>query len=190
MRNKKVFVLVFCAICIALNIVLGTLVTYTKIPLLFLDTIGTIFAAVLFGPWEGASVGAITNILTPLMSGDVKDIPFFIVNMVVGIIVGYVAKKYKFNWLTAIITGVVLSIVCPLIGTPITVWLYGGLTGSGTDLFVVFLKNTGYSIFTSTFIPRITGNFIDKIGSCLLVAGAMRFVPAQYKNLHKKNIYS
>lgn len=183
MRNRKVFILTICAMAVAINIVLGTLVSTLKIPQLFLDTIGTIFIAVLFGPWEGAAVGTATNLLTPILSGNPKDIPFFLVNAAVGLVTGYIARKYKFNLKTAIITGIILSVVCPLIGTPLAVWLYGGITGSGNDFIFVLLKNTGMQVFSAAFIPRITGNFIDKIGSCLLVLAAMKYLPAQYKNM-------
>lgn len=185
MRNRKVFALTMCALGVAINIVLGTVAQYTKIPLLFLDTIGTIFVAVLLGPWQGAAVGTVTNILTPVLTGNIKDIPFFLVNAIVGIVVGYIVKKHGFNLKTAIITGLILSVLCPLIGTPIAVWLYGGITGSGTDFIFVWLKNTGMSIFSSAFIPRIAGNFIDKIGSCLLVLLSMKYIPAEYKHLNK-----
>lgn len=186
MRNKKVFILTLCAMAVALNIVLGTLAQVIKIPLLFLDTIGTIFIAVLFGPWQGAAVGTVTNLLTPLLAGNIKDIPFFLVNAAVGIVVGYIAKKYKYNLKTAIISGLILSVVCPLIGTPIVVWVYGGITGSGNDLIFLWLKNTGMEVFSSAFIPRITGNFIDKIGSCLLVLFSLKYIPAEYKSMGQK----
>ncbi len=185
MRNRKTFILTLCAMAVALNIVLGAIQTIAKIPLLYLDTIGTIFIAVLFGPWQGAAVGAVTNLLSPILAGNVKDIPFFLVNAAVGIVAGYIAKKYKFNLKTAIITGLILSVVAPLIGTPIAVWVYGGITGDGNDLLFVWLKNSGMKIFSAAFIPRITGNFIDKIGSCLLVLLSLRYIPSEYKNQNK-----
>jgi energy-coupling factor transport system substrate-specific component len=187
MRNRKAFVLTMCAMGIAINVVLGTIVSRLQIPLLFLDTIGTIFVAVLFGPWEGAAVGALTNVLTPILSGNPKDIPFFIVNMAVGILVGYIVRKYKFSITTAVITGLLLSVICPLIGTPIATWVYGGITGSGNDFIFVWLKNSGLSIFTASFIPRITSNFIDKIASCVLVYLSMRYIPSQYKEMNVRS---
>lgn len=190
MKNRKTFILVLCAIAVALNIVLGTVITMTKIPLLYLDTIGTIFIAVLFGPWQGAAVGTVTNLLSPILAGNVKDIPFFLVNAAVGIVAGYIAKKYKFNLKTAIITGLILSVVAPLIGTPIAVWVYGGITGDGNDLLFVWLKNSGMKIFSAAFIPRITGNFIDKIGSCLLVLLSLRYIPSEYKGENKSKTIS
>jgi energy-coupling factor transport system substrate-specific component len=187
LRNSKVFILTMCAMGIAINVVFGTLVTRLQIPLIFLDTIGTIFIAVLFGPWEGAIVGALTNVLTPILSGNPKDIPFLLVNVAVGLIVGYVARRFKFTFITAGLTGLLLAIICPLIGSPIAVWIYGGITGSGNDFIFVWLKHTGLDVFQAAFIPRITGNFIDKIGSCLLVFASMKYIPSQYKSLNFKS---
>lgn len=186
MRNNKIFILIMCAMGIAINVVLGTIASRLQIPLIFLDTIGTIFIAVLFGPWQGATVGGLTNIITPILSGNPKDIPFLLVNVVVGLIVGFIARKYRFNIKTGIIAGLILSVVCPLIGSPIAVWLYGGITGSGNDFIFTWLKNSGMDIFQAAFLPRVASNFIDKIGSCLLVFLSMKYIPSQYKNLNIK----
>lgn len=183
MNNRKIgtLALTYCAVCIVINIVLGTTVSRLQIPLLFLDTIGTIFAAAVFGPWAGASVGLLTNVLTGIMTNP-KDIPFALVNVAVGIIVGLIAKKWKFGWKPALITGLVLSVVAPAIGTPIAVWIYGGLTGGGTDFIFAWLRQSGADIFTAAFIPRIYGNFVDKIVSCLLVSVLIYRLPLDIKN--------
>lgn len=162
-------IMIICGLGIAINIVLGTTVSMLKIPLIFLDTIGTIFTAALFGPLAGALTGGLTNVLQGFMTSP-QDIPFALVNIAVGLIVGFVSMKLKFDLKAAVITGLVLSVVAPLIGTPIAVWIYGGLTGGGTDFIVAWLLQSGNSIFTATFIPTIVGNFVDKIASCILVA--------------------
>ena len=179
MRDKKVFIMIFCAISIALNIILGIVTSSLKLPL-YLDTIGTILVAVYFGPWYGAAVGALSNIITGIIFNP-KDIPFLLVNVAVGLIVGYIAKKYKFNLTTAIITGLILSVVAPLIGTPIGIWVYGGLTGTGTDFLFIWLQKVGNSIFVSSFIAKITSNFLDKIASCILVWSLIKGMPRQFK---------
>lgn len=187
MENRKISTLAitYCALCIVINVVLGTIVGKLQIPLIFLDTIGTIFAAALLGPWYGAAVGLLTNVTVGFMTNP-KDIPFALVNIAIGLIVGYISKKRKFDLKTAIITGLVLSVAAPLIGTPIAVWIYGGLTGGGTDFIFVWLKQSGASIFTSAFIPRITGNLIDKIASCVLVSVLLTRLPADLVNKAKK----
>ncbi len=179
MRNEKTRILVFCALAIAANIVLGILTSALKLPL-YLDTIGTVFVAVLAGPWYGAAVGGLTNLLTGILY-NVKDIPFLLVSVVIGIVVGFIAKKYSFNFITALITGLILSIVAPLIGTPIGIWVYGGLTGTGMDFLFLWLRESGSSIFAASFIPKVINNLLDKVGTCLLVYLMWRNFPTQYK---------
>lgn len=178
MRDKKISLMIFCAIAIALNIVLGIVTSSLKLPL-YLDTIGTIFVAVYFGPWYGATVGALTNILTGIIFNP-KDIPFLLVNVAVGLIVGFVSKKFKWSLVSSIITGLVLSVVCPLIGTPIGIWMYGGLTGTGSDFLFLWLQKVGNTIFVSSFIPKILNNLLDKIGSCVLVWLLITSLPKQF----------
>ncbi|MCB2312068.1 ECF transporter S component [Clostridium tagluense] len=132
-----------------------------------------------FGPGYGAAVGALSNIITGIIFNP-KDIPFFIVSVAVGLIVGFIAKKFKFNLVTAIVTGLLLSVVCPLIGTPIGIWVYEGLTGTGTDFLFIWLQKVGNSIFISSFIAKITSNFLDKIGSCVLVWSLIKSMPRQF----------
>lgn len=169
--------MIIASLGIVLNLVLGTLVQTVKIPLLFLDTIGTILVAAVLGPFAGALTGGLTNVIQGFLTNP-KDIPFALVNIAVGLIVGFAAKRYKFNLKVAVIVGLIISVIAPLIGTPIAVFIYGGLTGGGTDIIFAWLRASGESIFTAAFIPRITGNFIDKIASCVLVAMLIQRIPA------------
>lgn len=161
--------LVFSAIGVALNIVLGLVVGGLKIPLLFMDTVGTILSAVLCGPWYGAMAGGVTNLVLGVLK-DPREIPFALVNIAIGLIVGFIAEKKDFSFRTAIITGLILAVVSPLIGTPIAVFVYGGLTGDYNDIFFTWLKNSGMEVFSAAFIPRITGNIVDKVLSCAIVS--------------------
>jgi energy-coupling factor transport system substrate-specific component len=179
MRSQKTRLLVFSALAIAANIVLGVLTSNLKLPL-YLDTIGTVFIAVFAGPWYGAAVGGLTNLLTGILF-NVKDIPFLLVNVAVGIIVGLIAKKFSFSFIVALLTGLLLSVVAPLIGTPIGIWVYGGLTGTGMDFLFLWLRESGNSIFASSFIPKVINNVLDKTGTCLLVYLLWKAFPAQYK---------
>lgn len=107
MKNRKVYVTTFCGVAVAMNIVLGIITSALGIPL-YLDTLGTVLSAAILGPVPGIIVGALSNIITGLIYS-VSDIPFCLVNMAVGLIVGLVAKKWKFGIIPAIITGVALS---------------------------------------------------------------------------------
>lgn len=181
MKNRKSLILTFGAMSIALNVVLGTVVSALKIPLLFLDTIGTVLMAVLFGPWWGALVGFLTNVVMVVTTGPTA-IFFGIVSVAIALVVGFMARKFDFTkWYIAVLTGLLLSVVAPLIGTPISVALFGGLNGSGMDIVVLWLRASGESVFASTFISRITGNFVDKIVTALLVMFLVTKLPSLLK---------
>jgi len=173
--------MIMASLGIVINITFGTIVQTLQIPLLFLDTIGTIFVAVVLGPFAGALTGGLTNDIQGMITNP-KSIPFAIVNIAIGLIVGNIAKRFKFDLKVAIITGLILSVVAPLIGTPISVFVYGGITGGGTDLIFAWLLSTGQRIFTAAFIPRITGNFVDKIASCILVSMLLKQIPMNLIN--------
>ncbi len=168
--------LVFASLCVVINLIGGYLVTLFKIPLLFLDAIGTIFAAVVFGPWIGGLVGVVTNLILGMIQGPTA-VPFAIVSLMIGVVVGLIARKWNFSLVTAVVTGLILSIAAPLVGTPIAVAVFGGLTGGATDVFVIWLIKSGQKIFTAAFIPRVTGNLVDKIGSCILVYYLIKALP-------------
>ena len=91
MKNRKVYVTTFCGVAVAMNIVLGIITSAIGIPL-YLDTLGTVLSAAILGPVPGLIVGALSNIITGLIYS-VSDIPFCLVNMAVGLIVGLVAKN-------------------------------------------------------------------------------------------------
>lgn len=181
MKTSKTLILTYAAMGIALNVVLGTAVSAMKIPLLFLDTIGTVLISVLFGPWWGVLTGGLTNVVMGATTG-AGTMFYALVSIAIALVVGFMARKFDFTkWYIALLTGIIISIVAPLIGTPITVALYGGLNGSGTDLVVLWLRSTGEDIFASTFISRITGNFVDKIITCILVMFMVARMPVLSK---------
>ncbi|WP_028829962.1 CD3073 family putative ECF transporter S component [Proteocatella sphenisci] len=175
MKTTKTQMLTLSALAVVINIVLGMTVSGLKIPLLFLDTLGTIAIAAIFGPSYGTMVGFVTNFMTSVIGGSFSSFPFALVSiaigLIVGLIVGLIAKKYKkFDYKIALITGLIIAIVAPLIGTPISILLFGGLTGGGTDLMVAALLASGKAIFAASFITRIASNLVDKVLSCLIAA--------------------
>ena len=184
MKNRKVYVTAFCGVAVAMNIVLGIITAALGIPL-YLDTLGTVLSAAILGPLPGVIVGALSNIITGLIYS-VSDIPFCLVNMAVGLIVGLAAKKFKFTLPTALICGLVLSFVCPAIGTPIGIFVYGGLNGSFSDVLVMSLVQGGQTIFQASFLRNVASNLVDKIGTCAIAWGLIKVMPMQFLDNFKK----
>jgi energy-coupling factor transport system substrate-specific component len=176
--NKRV-ALVFVPVGIGINVIGGLLATTFKLPV-FLDTIGTILAAAILGPWWGALTGGLSNVISSLQSP--MDMWFAIVNIAVGLIVGFISMKFGFQkWLVVLVTGLILAVVSPIIGTFIATYVYGGLTGGGIDIFTAGLMKSGADVFTAAFIPRIFSNGIDKLLSVFIVWGVIMALPRNLK---------
>ena len=171
MKNRKVYVTTFCGVAVAMNIVLGIITSALGIPL-YLDTLGTVLSAAILGPVPGIIVGALSNIITGLIYS-VSDIPFCLVNMAVGLIVGLVAKKWKFGIVPAVITG-------------IGIYVYGGLNGSVSDMLVMSLVQGGKTIFQASFLRNVASNLIDKIGTCIIGCLLIKAMPMRFMDNFKK----
>ncbi|GGG58226.1 CD3073 family putative ECF transporter S component [Paenibacillus radicis (ex Gao et al. 2016)] len=174
--NKKTQIITISALAVAINVIAGTIVGSLKIPFLFLDTVGTIFTAAIFGPVWGILVGVVTNLVLGVTSG-YTSIPFGLVNAVVGLVVGLLARKKGYRFSTALTSGAILAVLCPSIGTIIAIGLFGGLTGGAHDVAILWLKQAGSSLFTSAFLPRLAENLVDKILSAILVFFVIKNLP-------------
>ncbi len=166
--NENTKIMLISALAVVLNVVCGIVVSFISIPLLFLDTVGTIYISAKYGMKYGILTGIATNLLMGIISSPMA-IPFALVNIVVAIVVSLIARN-GFSTVKALIAGLILSILCPLVGTPIRLLLFGGFTGSGTDILILALKASGEKIFAATFFGTIAGNFVDKILSCAIVS--------------------
>ena len=160
--------LMMCGLAIAINIVLGIVMAMIKFPV-YLDTIGTIFIAIYFGPWYGAAVGGLTNFLTAILNG-MTDMPFMLVNIAIGLVIGFIFRKARFTLVNVVIAGIAIGIIAPIIGTPIGIAVYGGLTGTISDVAVA-----------ASFLPKLANNLVDKIGSCLIIYLLIKSMPATLK---------
>jgi preprotein translocase subunit SecE len=105
--------LVLIPIAIAINIAIGQLVYYLKLPI-YLDSIGTVLVGALVGPWAGAVTGGLANLLwgvVPPPFQNAYSVPFFYVAMVIGLMAGYFGKRGVFEkesprWLSVVIGAV------------------------------------------------------------------------------------
>jgi uncharacterized integral membrane protein len=82
---------------------LGLLVGHRLESILFLDMVGTAFAAFLLGPWWGASLALITNslvnwLLYPIPGSDLAVFPWSLVNMTGGFLWGLMGRSRQFRF--------------------------------------------------------------------------------------------
>lgn len=150
---------------------------------IFLDSGGTLLAAVVIGPWLGAATGFLSNLIIGLVETPIS-IPFGLVNAAIGLIAGWTSRRWGFRD-PRVVAGLVLAltVVCPLLATPIVVFLFGGVSGSAIDRYWAVMIHSGHQVFSSAFLVRLPANFADKLVSAGLVWAVLRLVPVRWRGL-------
>ena len=167
--------------CIAVNVVLGQVVLMLNLPVFF-DSIGTILAALLMGPWVGGVTGICSNLIWGLVSGLPAE-AFAPVSMAVGLTAGFLGRRGLFRSLPlAVISGILMAAVVTLVATPIRTYLFGGVTGSGADFVVAYLNTVGQNLIQSVAWAVMGTNLIDKVLSCAVARGIMKGLPQRIRD--------
>ena len=175
-KDFSTFTWVLIAVAIAVNIVVGQLVSILKLPI-FLDSIGTVLVGVLAGPWAGGLAGLLTNLIWGVISSPVAA-AFAPVAMVIGIVAGLCARYGLFKtWWQAIIAGLIITVFNAVVAVPIRLYMFGGITGSGADFVTAYMLALGKDLFGSVVVTVFTSNVIDKVFTAVLAWGIIKALP-------------
>lgn len=178
MNTRKI---TFIALCVALNVVGAFIALYTRIPL-FLDTVGTLLTAFLFGP----IYGAVTGILSYIITGSTFDsVGFFFIptQIIVGLIGGILYKMNFFDGWKKIPAILIVTFFSATISAIVAAFVFGGFTTSGTTYIVQVLHSLGVPLFASVYVVQILSEIPDKIIVVSLALIILRRLPVQTKNL-------
>jgi len=160
---------------VAVNFVGGQLASILKLPM-YLDTIGTIFAAMLCGPWVGAVTGALTNVVTGIANP--VNFAFIPVNVLAGLVTGFLARKKMFStWWKWIISMVIQAAVSIIASAPIVVLVYGGVTGSGTSIITAAAMAAGANIWAAFFGTEGIFTVLDRVISFVISWLVIKVIP-------------
>jgi hypothetical protein len=177
-------------IAIAINVALGQLVqSILKLPI-YLDSIGTVLVGVLLGPLAGAITGLLANIIWGLTLAP-SALPFAAVAAVIGLIAGY-AGQYGATqtWWKMALFGVLTGIVAAAISAPIATYVFGGVTGAGTDVLVAMFQNLGASVPGASFAQGAVSDPLDKTITYLVVWAIISALPrrllARFGNIQQR----
>ncbi|WP_294976208.1 ECF transporter S component [uncultured Leuconostoc sp.] len=168
------------AIFIVINIVGGHLALYTRLPI-YLDTIGTLLGSAFFGPIGGMITGILTALVNGV-TGDLFSIYFMPSQITTGIVAGFIYKKFKATdfkkiwWLALII-----SVPATIVSTMITIWLFHGITSSGSSIVVQMLHGFGVNQVVAIFSVQIGADYFDRVIGIYVVAVMYKTVQSYFK---------
>jgi energy-coupling factor transport system substrate-specific component len=151
--NRAVLILIPAGIVV--NGAVGWLASRLDVPF-YLDTIGTIFVAVVAGPVAGALTGVITNFILGYFSPGYA--PYWPVPLLIGLAAGLFANAGWFKrWWKVVIAGLVVALIAAATSTLIAMRVHGSIE-----------FNPSY------YLLQEPG---DKIASALIVFGIARILP-------------
>jgi len=157
---------VLMPVAIAINIAIGQIVVLLKLPV-FLDSIGTVLVGIICGPWAGALTGALSNTVWGLFNPD--SLPWWPVAFFIGLVAGLCANAGLFkNWWKVILSGFLIALTAAIASTPISVYLYGGITASGSSFITAYLLQTGQGVLSAVLSTGFLVEPVDKITTAML----------------------
>ena len=187
--------LVAIALCAALNFAIGNVVYLVKLPI-YLDSIGTILCALLIFPDRLAAVTCafIAGLIGIILTGLVLNpfLPWFVFTMLAIVLVSALLTARATETFRArparplpffgkvILYGVITGIASAIISAPVVVYLFGGVTGSGSAFVVAFFLKTGQRLLDSALFAGLTTEPVDKTVQVLLAALLYRATPGEF----------
>ncbi len=140
----------------------------TGLPL-YLDSIGTIFVAVVAGPWVGALTGLLTNLILGIVSPGYA--PYWLVPLLIGLVTGFLANAGWFKrWHMVVATGLIIAVLAAVMSSLIATIVFGN----------------------STFNPAyfLVEEPVDKVITTFIVFVVLQFLPEQVAALfpHSENV--
>jgi len=169
MRRIKPRTMTLLALCITLNIVGSNVALMLKLPI-YLDSIGTVLAAAVFGPLGGMFVGGATGLIVGATT-DLYSLFFMPVQLLTGLVAGLLYQRIKpgtwrSNWWLAL----VISLPGTVVSTAITVMLFHGITSSGSSVLVQLLLGTGLSKTLAVLLIQVGTDYLDRFITVYVVA--------------------
>ena len=166
-KTWSTITLAMIPICLAINYVGAQIAIALKLPM-YLDVIGSIMMGAICGPIPGVVLGALSSAINSL--SEPTAIAYIPVTVACGLVAGLLGKAgfMKQLW-KSLIARFVLAVAAVAISSPITAFLYGGISGTGNDVIVLGLQAAGMGLLPATLIATLITEFFDKLLSCWVV---------------------
>lgn len=183
-RLKKEFstlTLVLIPVAIAINVAAGQLVIAARVPL-YLDSIGTVLVGALVGPWAGALTGFLANFVWTITGMFPEAVAWSGVAAIIGALAGAFSLGgwFKEGWKAAL-AGLITGVIAAVLSAPIAAYVFGGVTGSGTDALVAMFRAAGLDALGANLAQGTVSDPLDKLITYLVVWAVLLALPERFK---------
>lgn len=184
-KFKKEFTtltLVLIPVAIAINLAVGQLVYFLKLPL-YLDSIGTVLVGAMVGPWAGAITGFLSNVVWTVTGLFPEAIAWAPVAAIIGILASFFKQgAWMVNWWKSALSGLITGVIAALLSAPIAAYVFGGVTGAGTDALVAIFRAAGLDALGANMAQGVVSDPIDKLVTFVIVWAILLALPERFKS--------
>ena len=167
------------AVGIAINVALVAIRTALSLPV-FIDQGGIMLVSMLAGPWWGIVTAVMGDVVLGLTVSPSSLIPLLWATPITTALIWGFGTKYSMtkSWPKYAILMVLLALCLSIVTSPIIVYLFGGVSGSGGAdvLFTVLFKSWG-DMLTARFWAEFPTSILDKVILSVLVLSIVRAIP-------------
>lgn len=163
MKNKKEYMIVFYTVLALLLDLSGRIMAEKLMLPIWCDSIGTFLMAYVAGPICGGVVGFTNNIIYGIFVE--QQSVYCVLGALIGVAVGYLAKKKVFETQFKTITlGMGLAVFSTFIAVIINVLLYDGTCGNiWGDQVMLLCMDSGFPKYISYLLGQFCVEFLDKL---------------------------
>jgi energy-coupling factor transport system substrate-specific component len=96
--------------------------------------------------------------------------------------IGYMAGRmaqwgFFKSWWKVLVTGLVVAVTAAIVSTPIAVYIFGGITASGSSFITAYLLQTGQGIWSAVVSTSFLTEPVDKITTSMLAFAIIQGLP-------------
>ncbi len=188
MRKFSTNKLCILALCAVINLIGAQIALLLLLPV-YLDSLGTVFAAAMMGPLYGMIPGIISNLVGGVTT-DIYALYYLPVQMITGGIAGLVFQKISFrdrkSFVKILLGAGIISIPGTVVSSSITAIVFGGITSSGSTLLVQLLHHLGLGLTASVCVVQGLTDYADRSIVLALTVALLAVVPSSVKAVTSK----
>ncbi|MEO1769793.1 ECF transporter S component [Candidatus Enterococcus ferrettii] len=163
---------------VSLNVVGYQLSTILKLPV-FIDQIGTMMVSMIAGPWIGLLTGLLGNVVNGMLNP--IAIAFGFVSMSIGFVSGFFSRWRMYTNVVGMLAAIIiLTIVSAFTAAVVTVFMFGGVTGAGTDLVTAAFLATGRELWNSVLSTNLISGTINTVLNLAISWLIVRRIPNRF----------